>query len=79
MVDIVREKYGYDANSTVVVCDRLYTDIATGLNAGIAAACVLTGEATVDEIQNDEIKRTFTFDSVKDIYDIFIEPINPDH
>lgn len=27
---------------TVVVGDRLYTDIASGLNAGVTAICVLT-------------------------------------
>ncbi len=34
MVDIVREKFGYSTEETVVIGDRLYTDIATGLNAG---------------------------------------------
>ena len=79
MVDIVREKYGYDASSTVVVGDRLYTDIATGLNAHVAAVCVLTGEATVDEIQNGEVKPTYTFNSVKDIFDILVASINPEY
>lgn len=69
MVDIVRTKYGYSAVSTVVVGDRLYTDIATGLNAGVTAVCVLTGEATVDEIKNGSIKPIYTFESVKDIAD----------
>lgn len=69
MVDIVREKYGYDVESTVVVGDRLYTDIAAGLNAGVTAVCVLTGEATTDEIQKSEVRPTWTFKSVKEIYE----------
>lgn len=68
MVDIVREKYGNNIEDTIVIGDRLYTDIATGLNAGVTAACVLTGEATKDDIQNGDIKPTMTFDSVKNIY-----------
>lgn len=67
MVDIVRKKYGISAEETVVVGDRLYTDIATGLNAGVTAVCVLTGEATVEEIENGDIKPTLTFKSVADI------------
>ena len=67
MVNIVREKYGVGADETVVVGDRLYTDIATGLNAGVTAVCVLTGEATVEDVQGGSIKPTYTFKSVKDI------------
>lgn len=70
MVNIVREKFSYSAGETVVVGDRLYTDIATGLNAGVTAICVLTGEATVNEIEKGDIKPTLTFQSVKEIYDV---------
>ena len=67
MVDIVREKYRYLPKETVVVGDRLYTDIATGLYANATAVCVLTGEATIEEIRNGSIKPTYTFNSVKEI------------
>ncbi|MBO6047080.1 MAG: HAD-IIA family hydrolase [Erysipelotrichaceae bacterium] len=67
MVNIVREKYGVSADETVVVGDRLYTDIAAGLNAGVTAICVLSGECTVDDIENGEVKPTYTFDSVTEI------------
>lgn len=68
MVNIVMDKYGLTPEETVVVGDRLYTDIQTGLNAGVMAVCVLTGEATAKEITEGEIKPTYTFSSVKDIY-----------
>ena len=67
MVNIVREKFGYTADDTVVVGDRLYTDIATGLNAGVTAVCVLTGEATDKDIDNGDIKPSLSFKSVKEI------------
>lgn len=70
MVNIVREKYGYDANECVVIGDRLYTDIATGINAGVTAVCVLTGEATVDDIESGEVRPTLTFESVKEIFEM---------
>lgn len=68
MVDFVREKFGFSKEETVVIGDRLYTDIATGLNADVTAICVLTGEATSSDIENGEIKPDYTFESVKDIW-----------
>ncbi|WP_026766265.1 HAD-IIA family hydrolase [Selenomonas ruminantium] len=70
MVQIVMEKFGIESNDTVVVGDRLYTDIAAGLNAGVQAICVLTGEATVERIINSENKPSYTFESVYDIANI---------
>ena len=72
MVNIVMEKFGVKDEETVVVGDRLYTDIATGLNAGVTAVCVLTGEATVEEIENGNIKPTLTFESVKEVLGVLI-------
>ncbi len=68
MVNIVQQKYGYTTNETVVIGDRLYTDIAAGLNAGVTSVCVLTGEATMEDIQNGDIKPNLTFKSVRDIW-----------
>lgn len=69
MVDIVREKFGYTREETLVIGDRLYTDIASGLNAGVTALCVLSGEATVEDIQTGDIKPTYTFESVKTLWE----------
>ena len=35
---------GVDKNDTVVIGDRLYTDIAIGKRSGVTAVLVLTGE-----------------------------------
>jgi HAD superfamily hydrolase (TIGR01450 family) len=67
MVDIVRSKEDKSAGETVVVGDRLYTDIATGLNAGVTAVAVLTGETSIEEIKGSDTKPTLTFNSVKEI------------
>lgn len=70
MIDIVREKTGRSKEETVVIGDRLYTDIASGINAGVTTVCVLSGEATVRDIQNGEIKPAYTLGSVKDLLNI---------
>lgn len=36
-------------------------------NAGVTAVCVLTGEATVDEILSGNIRPTYVFKSIKDL------------
>lgn len=70
MVDIVREKYGHSRQETAVIGDRLYTDIAAGVNAGVISVCVLTGEASPEAIREGAIKPAFTLESVKDLWQI---------
>ncbi len=67
MIDIAREKFGYTKEETVVIGDRLYTDIASGNNAGVTTICVLSGESTVDDIKKSPYQPTFTFANVKEI------------
>ena len=68
MVDIVRKKFGISKEQTVVVGDRMYTDIAVGINAGVSTICVLTGETSVKDIENSDKKPEYTFHSVKEVY-----------
>lgn len=46
MIQLAWEQTGYGPAETLMVGDRLYTDIACGVNAGTDTALVLTGEAT---------------------------------
>ncbi|MCI9144409.1 MAG: HAD-IIA family hydrolase [Lachnospiraceae bacterium] len=68
MIHLAREKFGYSAEETLIIGDRLYTDIAAGLNAGITSVCVLSGEAKEEEIINGDIKPTYTFQDVKELW-----------
>lgn len=67
MILEVMKKFGYTKEQTLVVGDRIYTDIASGVNAGVDTVCVLSGEVKFDEVQASEIEPTYTLDSVKDI------------
>lgn len=67
MVDIVVKKFGIAKNKTIVIGDRLYTDVAAGLNAGVCTVCVLSGEATIDDIKKGTYIPDFVFDSVSSI------------
>lgn len=70
MINYVMKKFGYSKEETVAIGDRLYTDIASGINAGITTICVLTGEATMDDINKSTFKPEIILNSVKDIYEI---------
>jgi hypothetical protein len=65
----VMKKFGVDKSETLVIGDRLYTDVASGNNAGVDTVCVLSGEATLEDIQNAQgvEKPAFVFDSVKNL------------
>ena len=67
MIEVVEQKYGCTPEETVVIGDRLYTDIRSGNNAGVTTVCVLSGEATEADIAAGDDKPTFVFDSVKEI------------
>ncbi len=72
MVELVMERYGFGPDETVIVGDRLYTDIATGINAGVDSVCVLTGEATAEDIKNGSIKPAYTLHSVKELWEFLV-------
>ncbi len=67
MILEVMKKFSAQAKETLVIGDRVYTDIASGVNAGVDTVCVLSGEVTLEEVKTGEIKPTFTLDSVQDI------------
>ena len=69
MVNCVLKKLGMKAEEAVIIGDRLYTDIKTGANAGVDTICVLSGEATIQDIEEGDVKPTYVFDSVKEIYE----------
>lgn len=74
MVDCVLKKLSMKAEDAVIVGDRLYTDIATGKNAGVDTICVLSGEATLQDIEAGDVKPTWIFDSVKEIFEALSSP-----
>ncbi len=69
MIFEVMKKWGVAKEETVVIGDRLYTDIASGNNAGVDTVCVLSGEATESEIRvaTGVEKPTFVLESVKEL------------
>ena len=67
MLLLAIEKYGYSKEESLMIGDRLYTDIACGVNAGITSIFVLSGEGTEEDIKTSDAKPTFVFKNIKEI------------
>ncbi len=68
MVDILAKKHHYNNNQVGIIGDRLYTDIATGINAGSVSILVMSGETTPEILASSPVKPHYIFDSIKDIF-----------
>lgn len=69
MIFEVMKKFRATSEETVVIGDRCYTDIASGNNAGVDTVCVLSGEVTLEEVNEAQgvEKPTFLLNHVKEI------------
>ena len=64
------ELTGLTADKLAICGDRLYTDIATGVNNGILSICVLTGEATPKDIEKSTVQPDLVFDRLGDMAEL---------
>jgi len=67
MGETIMNKFNLKANQIAMVGDRLVTDIAFGNNNNFTSILVLSGETTLDDYNNNDIKATYVFDSINDI------------
>ena len=56
MVELAMERTGFSREETLVIGDRLYTDVACGVNAGTDTVLVLSGESTLETLEASEVK-----------------------
>ena len=68
MVEFALRQNHFTREETLVVGDRLYTDILCGHNAGVETALVLTGEATAEEAKKAETAPDYIFASIGELY-----------
>lgn len=69
VVRICQETSGFSDEETLVVGDRLYTDIACGINAGVETCVVFTGEATAEDLSTTPYKPDYAFENVQELLD----------
>jgi HAD superfamily hydrolase (TIGR01450 family) len=69
MLLLAMEKFGYSKDDTLMIGDRVYTDIASGYNAGVDTVLVLSGEGTKEDAENADTKPTYIMNDIREVYD----------
>ena len=69
MVELAMEKTGFSMEQTVIIGDRLYTDVACGVNAGIDSIFVLSGEGVLADIEEFDIHPTWVYENIKRVWE----------
>ena len=65
MVYLAMERTGFAPKQTVLLGDRLYTDIACGVNAGIDAVFLLSGEGVMADIEKYNVHPSYVFQNIR--------------
>lgn len=65
VVALCQADSGFSDAQTLVVGDRLYTDIACGINAGVDTCVLYTGEATPEEVACTQYNPSYAFADVR--------------
>ncbi len=67
MVELCIRQSGFTPEETLVVGDRLYTDIACGIYAGVDTCLLLTGEAGLRDLRDTPFRPTYCFGTVAEL------------
>ena len=70
MVRLAMRAAGASPEETVVVGDRIYTDVASGVNAGVDTVLVLSGESTKEDAERSDVKPDFILRDIRQLLDI---------
>lgn len=71
IVTLCMEQVQARHKEVLVVGDRLYTDIACGINAGVETALVYTGEAKAEDLKDTEFRPDYMFENIRELYEKF--------
>lgn len=72
MLTLSMEKFGYTAEESVMIGDRVYTDIASGYNAGVDTVFVLSGEGTMRDAEESDTPPTYIMKNIREVYNNII-------
>ena len=70
---LAMEKLGMAKEETCVVGDRIYTDVKSGLNAGITGILVLSGETTREILEESPDKPHLVLQDASEILEAIRE------
>lgn len=64
---LAMEQHGFTKDETAVVGDRIYTDVKSGLNAGITGILVLSGESTLQTLAESDVEPHLVLEDASEI------------
>lgn len=67
VVDLCLSLSGFSREETLVVGDRLYTDIACGINGDVETCVVFTGEARPEDMADTPYPADYCFSDIKEL------------
>ena len=67
MALLAMDRWGCSKEETVLVGDRIYTDIACGVRAGIDTAFVLSGDGVPEDIEKYGVQPSETYRDIREI------------
>lgn len=67
IMDYLACRAGVSKEQTAMVGDRLYTDVAAGVNNGYTGILVLSGEAGMEDVKASKVIPDLIFDSAKEM------------
>ncbi len=73
VVNLCLSASGFSKEETLVVGDRLYTDIACGLNGGVDTCVVFTGEAKRADMADTPYPADFSFDTIEELRRLLVK------
>ncbi len=68
MIDLAVEKTEFTKDQSILLGDRMYTDIRSGYNAGIDTMLMLSGESTLDDVKEFDFDPTYIYKNVRELY-----------
>lgn len=70
MPELAMERLNYGKDETCVIGDRIYTDVKSGLNAGITGILVMSGETTREILEESPDKPHLVLEDAGEILEI---------
>lgn len=76
MIETILKLRNKNNNESLIIGDRIYTDIQNAINANTSGALVLSGETTMDKVLESDIKPDFIFNDVSELLKEYIKEKN---
>ena len=71
MPELAMAKLGHSKEETAVIGDRIYTDVKSGLNAGCTTVLVLSGESTLQTLEESPDKPHYVLKDAGELLSFF--------